>query len=129
MPDVPLDEKCPKCDRNLLLRHGRYGEFVACSGYPECKFVKQNFIGVKCPECADGELVEKRARKRGTTFYGCSNYPECKFTSAQRPLPEPCPSCGNKYLVQKFAKDEAEMVVACPASGCDYSRKAEPAVA
>jgi DNA topoisomerase-1 len=127
VPDVPLDEKCPQCGRNLLLRHGRYGEFVACSGYPECKYVKQNFIGVKCPECGTGELVEKRARKRGTTFYGCSNYPECKFTSAQRPVAEACPRCGHKYLVQKFAKDE--MVIACPAAGCDYSRKAETAVA
>jgi len=109
------------------MRHGRYGEFVACSGYPECKYVKQNFIGVKCPDCSAGELVEKRARKRGTTFYGCSTYPECKFTSAQKPLAEACPQCGSKYLVLKFAKDGE--IIACPASGCDYSRKAEPAVA
>ena len=60
VPDIPLDEPCPKCGRNLMIRHGRYGEFTACSGYPECKYVKQNFIGVKCPECKDGELVEKR---------------------------------------------------------------------
>jgi len=52
--DVPLEEVCPKCGRNLVLRHGRYGEFISCSGYPECKYIKQNFIGVKCPQCADG---------------------------------------------------------------------------
>jgi DNA topoisomerase-1 len=127
VPDVPLEEKCPQCGRNLLLRHGRYGEFISCSGYPECKYVKQNFIGVKCPECGTGELVEKRARKRGTTFYGCSNYPKCKFTSAHRPLAEKCPHCGGEYLVQKYAKDAP--VIACPKADCDYSRPVEPAVA
>jgi DNA topoisomerase-1 len=124
VPDIPLEEKCPQCGRNMVLRHGRYGEFTSCSGYPDCKYVKQNFIGVKCPDCKDGELVEKRARKRGTTFYGCSNYPKCKFTSAQRPLPEKCPKCGNAYLVQKYAKEAP--VIACPKSDCDYSRAASP---
>ena len=90
IPDVPLDEKCPQCGRNLVLRHGRFGEFVSCSGYPECKWVKQNFIGMKCPQCKDGELVEKKAR-RGNFFYGCSNYPKCDFTSATKPVAEACP--------------------------------------
>jgi DNA topoisomerase-1 len=120
VPDIPLEEKCPQCGRNLVLRHGRYGEFTSCSGYPDCKYVKQNFIGVKCPECKGGELVEKRARKRGTTFFGCSNYPKCKFTSAQRPLAESCPQCGHEYLVQKYTQDGP--AIACPKSGCDYSR-------
>jgi DNA topoisomerase-1 len=119
VPDIPLDEPCPNCGRNLMIRHGRYGEFTACSGYPECKYVKQNFIGVKCPLCKDGELVEKRARK-GNTFYGCSNYPKCKFTSANKPIPEKCPSCGNEYLVEKSTKDGA--VIACPNKECDYER-------
>ncbi len=119
VPDIPLDELCPKCGRNMMIRHGRYGEFTTCSGYPECKYVKQNFIGVKCPECKDGELVEKRARK-GNTFYGCGNYPNCKFTSAHKPIPEKCPSCGNEYLVEKFLK--AGPVIACPNKECDYER-------
>jgi DNA topoisomerase I len=124
VPDIPLDELCPKCGRNMMIRHGRYGEFTACSGYPDCKYVKQNFIGVKCPLCKDGELVEKRARK-GNTFYGCSNYPKCKFTSANRPIPETCPSCGNEYLVEKTLK--AGPVIACPNKECDYERPVEPA--
>ncbi len=124
VPDIPLDELCPKCGRNMMIRHGRFGEFTACSGYPECKYVKQNFIGVKCPECKDGELVEKRARK-GNTFYGCGNYPKCKFTSAHKPIPEKCPSCGSEYLVEKFLK--AGPVIACPNKECDYERPA-PAV-
>jgi len=126
VPDIPLDEPCPKCGRNLMIRHGRCGEFTACSGYPECKYVKQNFIGVKCPECKDGELVEKRARK-GNTFYGCSNYPKCKFTSANKPIPEKCPSCGHEFLVEKQRKDGP--VIACPNKECDYERAAPPEAA
>ena len=113
VPDIPLDEKCPQCGRNMVLRHGRYGEFVSCSGYPDCKYVKQNFIGVKCPLCKDGELVEKKARKRGTTFYGCSNYPKCEFTSAYKPVAETCPKCGSPYLLEKRLKS-GEFVLACP---------------
>jgi DNA topoisomerase-1 len=119
VPDIPLDEICPKCGRNMMIRHGRYGEFTTCSGYPECKYVKQNFIGVKCPLCKEGELVEKRARK-GNTFYGCGNYPKCKFTSAHKPIPEKCPSCGHEYLVEKFLK--AGPVIACPNKECEYER-------
>ncbi|HET7184230.1 MAG TPA: type I DNA topoisomerase [Terriglobales bacterium] len=150
VPDIPLEEKCPKCSRNMVLRHGRYGEFVSCSGYPECKYVKQNYIGVPCPLCKDGELVEKKARRRGNLFYGCSNYPKCKFTSAYKPIAESCPQCGSPYLIEKNLKSGA--VVACPnnkraaaeeedkpkrrrkkgeeapesAVKCDYSRPLEP---
>src|SRR5690242_15666865 len=119
VPDIPLEEKCPKCDRNLIIRHGRYGEFTSCSGYPDCKYVKQNFIGVKCTLCEDGELVEKRARK-GNTFYGCSNYPKCKFTSANKPIAEKCPDCGNAFLVEKNLKSGP--CIACPNKECDYER-------
>ncbi len=119
VPDIPLDEKCPKCGSNMVMRHGRYGEFVACSAYPKCKYVKQNFIGVNCPKCHEGELVEKKAR-RGNIFYGCSNYPKCRFTSANKPLAEKCPQCGNEYLVEKNLK--AGPVIACPE--CEYSRPA-----
>jgi DNA topoisomerase I len=120
VPDIPLEEVCPKCGRNLVIRHGRYGEFTSCSGYPECKYVKQNFIGVKCPLCKDGEVVEKKARRKGNTFYGCSNYPNCKFTSANRPIAEKCPSCGSEYLVEKVLK--AGPLIACPNKECDYER-------
>ena len=127
VPDIPLDEKCPQCGRNMVLRHGRYGEFVSCSGYPDCKYVKQNFIGVKCPLCKDGELVEKKARKRGTTFYGCSNYPKCEFTSAYKPVAETCPKCGSPYLLEKRLKS-GEFVLACPNNkrAADTSEEAKP---
>jgi DNA topoisomerase-1 len=126
VPDIPLEEICPECKtRNLIIRHGRFGEFTSCSGYPDCKYVKQNFIGVKCPECKEGELVEKRARK-GNTFYGCGRYPNCKFTSAAKPIPEKCPSCGHDFLVERLRKDGT--VIACPNKECDYERTAETVV-
>ncbi|MBZ5530138.1 MAG: type I DNA topoisomerase [Acidobacteriia bacterium] len=112
VPDVPLEETCPLCKRNLILRHGRYGEFISCSGYPECKYIKQNFIGVKCPKCKDGELVEKKARRRGNIFYGCSNYPNCDFTSAFKPVAEACPKCNSPYLLEKHLKSGSMLI--CP---------------
>jgi DNA topoisomerase I len=112
VPDVPLEEICPQCGRNLILRHGRYGEFISCSGYPSCKYIKQNFIGVKCPECKEGDLVEKKARRRGNIFYGCSNYPKCEFTSAYKPVAEACPNCGSPYLLEKNLKAGAVLVCA-----------------
>ena len=118
--DVPLDEKCPQCGNNLVMKYGRYGEFTACSNYPGCKYVKQKTIGVKCPECSEGEVVERRS-KRGKTFYGCSRYPDCNFVAWARPVPEKCPDCGNPYLVEKYLK--AGAFLQCPASGCKYKRE------
>ena len=69
---------------NLVLKHGRFGEFTACSNYPTCKYVKQKTIGVKCPECTEGEIIERRS-KRGKTFYGCNRYPECEFVAWAKP--------------------------------------------
>ena len=110
-PPVPLDEECPKCGKQLVLRNGQYGEFVSCSGYPKCKYIKQNFIGVKCPQCGDGELIEKKAR-RGNLFYGCSNYPKCDFTSNYKPVDQKCPECGSAYLLEKTLKSGVYLV--CP---------------
>jgi len=129
VPDVPLEEICPKCGRNMVLRHGRYGEFVSCSGYPDCKYVKQNFIGVSCPLCAaegrkDGELVEKKARRRGNIFYGCSNYPKCEFTSAYKPVAEQCPECGSPYLLEKNLK--AGTFLVCPNNKRTAAEEEEP---
>ena len=110
-PPVPLAEDCPKCGKQLVLRNGQYGEFVSCSGYPKCKYIKQNFIGVKCPQCGDGDLIEKKAR-RGNLFYGCSNYPKCDFTSNNKPVDKKCPECGSAYLLEKTLKSGVFLV--CP---------------
>ncbi len=124
VPDVPLEEVCPKCGRNMVLRHGRYGEFISCSGYPECKYIKQNYIGMNCPDCKDGELVEKKARRRGNLFYGCSNYPKCTFTSAYKPIAEKCPECGSRYLLEKNLKSGTVWV--CPNNKAKSSEEEEP---
>ena len=122
--DVPLDEKCPQCGNNLIMKYGRFGEFTACSNYPTCKFVKQKTVGVKCPECSEGEVVERRS-KRGKTFYGCSRYPECSFVAWAKPVPEKCPDCGSPYLLEKWLKDGATLQ--CPNQECKYKKKvAEP---
>ncbi len=117
--DVPLEEKCPQCGNNLVLKHGRFGEFTACSNYPKCKFVKQKTIGVPCPNCSQGEVVERRS-KRGKTFYGCSRYPECDFVAWGKPLPEKCPECGSSYLIEKWLK--AGPVAQCPNGECKYKK-------
>ncbi|HTU45850.1 MAG TPA: type I DNA topoisomerase [Bryobacteraceae bacterium] len=115
--DVPLEEKCPQCGNHLVQKFGRYGEFVACSNYPTCKYVKQKTIGVPCPNCSEGEVVERRS-KRGRTFYGCNRYPECDFVAWGKPIAEKCPECGSSYLVEKWLK--AGPVAQCPNTECKY---------
>jgi DNA topoisomerase-1 len=120
-PDQPLDEQCPSCGSGLVLKSGRFGEFTACSNYPACKYVKQKTIGVKCPECSEGEVVERRSRK-GKTFYGCNRYPECKFVAWGKPVDEKCPECGNSYMIEKFLK--AGAVWQCPNEECKHKQPA-----
>ena len=123
-PDVTLDEKCPQCGNNMVQKYGRFGEFTACSNYPTCKYVKQKTIGVKCPECSEGEVVERRSR-RGKTFYGCNRYPECNFVAWARPVAEKCPDCGSPYMVEKYLK--AGAFLQCPNNECKYKREFVPA--
>jgi DNA topoisomerase I len=120
--DVPLDEKCPVCGNNLVMKHGRFGEFTACGNYPTCKYVKQKTIGVACPKCGQGEIVERRS-KRGKTFYGCNRYPECDFVAWGKPIPEPCPQCGGPYLIEKWLK--AGPVAQCPNAECKFKKPLE----
>jgi DNA topoisomerase-1 len=117
--DVPLEEKCPKCGNNLTLKHGRYGQFTACSNYPNCRYVKRETLGIACPEkgCT-GELVVRRT-KRGKTFYGCSRYPQCKFAAWDKPIAEPCPQCGSPLLLEKHKKDSTA-VRYCRNEACTY---------
>jgi DNA topoisomerase-1 len=94
LADELTDETCPNCGRQLAIKTGRFGKFLACTGYPDCKYTRSYQIktGAVCPQCG-GDLVERRSKK-GRTFYGCSNYPTCNFAVFSRPLPEPCPRCG-----------------------------------
>jgi DNA topoisomerase-1 len=122
--DVPLEEKCPNCGNHLVLKTGRFGEFTACSNYPTCKYVKQKTIGVKCPECTEGEVIERRSKK-GKTFYGCNRYPDCKFVAWGKPVAEKCPDCGSPYMVEKWLK--AGPVWQCPNAECKHKQDAPQA--
>lgn len=121
-PDQILDEKCPNCGKNLVVKQGRFGEFTACTGYPECKYVKQKLTGVKCPK--DGGDVAERKSRRGKVFYGCVNYPKCDFTLWNKPLLEPCPKCGWTFLTEKITKRHGRQVL-CANEACDYVRSEE----
>jgi DNA topoisomerase-1 len=121
--DVALEEKCPQCGLHLVIKSGRFGEFTACSGYPKCKYVKQQTIGITCPECGQAELSQRRS-KRGKTFYGCTRYPDCDFVAWAKPIPEPCPECGGKYLVEKQLK--SGHFAACANKECKYKREMAP---
>jgi DNA topoisomerase-1 len=109
-PPVVLEEKCPKCGKPLLQREGQYGEFIACSGFPKCKYIKQNLLDVQCPKCG-GDIAERKART-GNYFYGCVNYPKCDFTSNQKLINQPCPKCDSKYLLELVNKEGVFLV--CP---------------
>ncbi len=123
--EVPVDEKCPTCGAAMLMKRGRFGRFLACTRYPECKGTRPVSIGVTCPKGCGGYVSEKRSR-RGRTFYGCSSYPNCDFVSWDRPRNEACPKCGSTYLLDKYSKRTGPYV-ACPNKECDYRRDAPPA--
>jgi DNA topoisomerase I len=124
-PDQILDELCPRCGANLVVKQGRYGEFTACTKYPECRYIKHKTTGVKCPKDADkgGEIVERKSR-RGKIFFGCSNYPDCDFVLWNRPVAEECPKCHAPYLVEKVTKRHGRQLI-CNNDECDYARSEE----
>jgi DNA topoisomerase-1 len=122
--DVPLEEDCPQCAGKLVKKFGRFGEFVACGNYPKCKYIKQKTIGVKCPNCSEGEIIERRS-KRGKTFYGCNRYPDCDFVAWGKPIPEKCPECGGGYLIEKYLKSGA--FAQCPNPECKFKKPLEVA--
>jgi len=113
---VATGELCPNCNSDLVIRKGRYGEFTACSNYPECKYIKkeekENTIICDCPVCKKGHIIEKTTR-RNKTFYGCDNYPKCKTASWDKPTGELCPECNNLII-------EKNEIIKC--SNCDFER-------
>lgn len=120
------DKLCDKCGKPMVIKHGKYGEFLACSGYPECKNTQSMFaaangtkIGVPCPakDCP-GEIVQKKS-KRGKVFYGCSRYPECDFATWDKPVNQACPLCGATFLVEKSSKKEGRYLT-CVNKECGY---------
>jgi DNA topoisomerase-1 len=121
-PDEPTGEMCPESGHPLVRRHGRFGAYVACSGYPACKYKPPKPVkdtGVVCPK--DGGVIAER-RGRFRPFYGCVNYPACDFTLSARPIPEACPKCGNPYLLLRERK--GGNVLVCDKGGCGFEKPA-----
>lgn len=123
------DQVCPNCGKPMLIREGRFGEFLGCSGYPECKTTMPitKKVDVKCPVCGEGDVAEKRSRK-GKIFYGCTRYPECTFTTWDKPISRHCPKC-NGLLGERRFKGRLTGY-RCTNKECDYQetggkRKAE----
>jgi DNA topoisomerase-1 len=119
LPPEPTDQICDKCGAPMVIRRGRFGRFLSCSMYPACKNIKPIPIGVDCPRC--GAPLAARRSKRGRTFFGCSAYPKCDFILWDHPIPEPCPTCGAKFLVEKRLKGSIQ--VQCATEGCEYKRE------
>lgn len=117
------DEDCKVCGAKMLIKHGRYGKFLACSNYPECTHTEPilHKIGLKCPECHEGEVIERRS-KRGRLFYGCSRFPQCRFVSWNRPIDRKCPQC-QQILVYKKGKKGDRIV--CSNKECKFEEKIE----
>jgi len=118
-----VNETCGECGRPMLLRWGKFGKFLGCSGYPECKNIqpleKPVDLGIKCPECKEGNIKERKSRW-GKVFYGCDKYPECKFASWDKPMPTACPDCDSPILVEKVTK-RAGRTHRCYKKECGYS--------
>jgi len=121
MEKVELEsgEDCPECQKPLLIRGSRYGDFLGCSGYPECTYKKSKLdkIGLSCrEEGCDGEVVSRRTKKR-YVFFGCSKYPTCKFTSWDKPVEQNCPTCG-KFMVMKRSMKGKRPYLVCSDAEC-----------
>ncbi len=112
------DEVCEKCESPMVIKHGRFGRFLACSNYPECSNTKSIVVktGVKCPDCG-GDIVERRTKK-GRVFYGCINYPKCEFSIWDKPIKEKCPKCDSMLVEKKSGK---KVKIKCTNENCDYS--------
>jgi len=116
--DEATDEICEKCGSPMVIKHGRFGRFLACSNYPECKNAKPILqkLGMKCPKCGDGDIIVRKSKK-GKVFYGCSKYPECDFVSWDKPTGNKCPDCGSPLVeADKKSKHKEK----CSNKECKY---------
>jgi DNA topoisomerase-1 len=115
--DEATGESCPNCGKPLVIKIGRFGKFIACNGYPDCRYTKQFQIkiGAHCPECGS-ELVQRMSKKK-RVFYGCSAYPKCTFAINQKPLPQLCPKCGGLLTLYRGKLTKC--------TKCEYKGKAD----
>ena len=119
--DEPSDEPCDKCGAMMVYKMGRFGRFLACPNFPECRFTKPivTYIAAPCPKC--GKRLMEKISKKNRKFYGCEGYPECDFTSWEKPIEQRCPQCGS-YMVEKYGR--SGNVYLCPNEPCRYREKA-----
>ncbi len=123
----PIGEKCPDCGGELVERQGRFGAFISCSNYPKCRHTRPRTIpGLKCPQCKQGEIGEKRTRK-GKPFWGCTRYPECDWSVWDEPIPTPCPECAHPFLLKKVTKSKGE-TLRCPNCNVSFTSAADGTV-
>jgi len=119
---VASGETCEKCGQPLVYKNGRFGRFLACSGYPKCKHIQAEKSGVRCPQQGCGGELIKKISKKGKVFYSCSNYPKCTFAIWDKPINRPCPDCHSPYLLEKENKKQG-LHVKCPNEQCGYLQK------
>jgi DNA topoisomerase-1 len=112
-------EPCPKCGNEMVIKTGRFGRFMACSDYPNCKTTKPISTGVTCPEKGCGGDILERQSKKGRVFFSCSNYPQCTFSLWTRPYPEKCPHCDHPFLTEVYTKEKGNYLK-CPRKECHY---------
>jgi DNA topoisomerase I len=114
--------KCDLCGSDMAVKVGRYGKFYGCTNYPKCKGIKPITLGIKCPKCKEGEILERRGGKAKRLFYGCTRYPDCDFISNYKPVIQNCEQCGSNYLVQKHTKKDGDFLE-CPNCKAKYDIK------
>ncbi|MBI3558513.1 MAG: topoisomerase DNA-binding C4 zinc finger domain-containing protein, partial [Deltaproteobacteria bacterium] len=125
LPREKSDKKCQKCGADMLIKTGKFGKFLACEKYPDCKSTETITTGIKCPGagCPDGELAMRMSRYR-RVFYGCNKYPKCTYALWDKPIIGPCPQCNWPILTEKFTKREGFMLK-CPNKECGYKELKE----
>lgn len=117
-------EFCSECASQMVIKSGRFGKFLACSQYPKCKTTRALTLGIPCPECEKGKIIERRSKK-GRNFYGCNAYPNCKFASWYKPVKEACPDCGAPFLYSKFSQKTGEIHFC--SKKCGFEKQAKEA--
>lgn len=120
---TPVDKPCPECGKDLVKRRGKYGEFIACSGYPDCNYIHRETLGVACPKKGCKGEVHQRRSKRGRVFFGCTAYPKCDFVSWDKPTGEACPECKYPTLFEKARKTETRHYC----TECKFSKEVDEA--
>lgn len=118
LPKEKSGKKCPKCDSDLLVKNGKYGKFLACEKYPDCKHTETITLGIPCPKCKEGEIAQRMSRWK-RVFYGCNRYPKCDFALWDKPIQQPCPKCSFPIITEKFTKRDG-LFLKCANKECDY---------